>query len=90
MGSAETGAILTAALLLALKLAGPLLAASLVVGLAISLVQAITQLNEATLSFVPKLIALGATLLFLGPFMLAAVDSYARLLFSRIVALGAS
>ncbi len=90
MGSAETGAILTGALFLALKLAGPLLAASLAVGLVISLVQAVTQINEATLSFVPKLIALAATLLFLGPFMLAELDGYARLLFARIVALGAS
>ena len=90
MGSAETGTILTGALFLALKLAGPLLAASLAVGLVISLVQAVTQINEATLSFVPKLIALAATLLFLGPFMLAELDGYTRLLFARIVALGAS
>ncbi len=90
MGSAETGALLEGALLLALKLAGPLLAAALVVGLVISLIQAVTQINEATLSFVPKLLALGAALLFLGPFMLAAMDGYAHMLFSRIVAFGAS
>jgi flagellar biosynthesis protein FliQ len=90
MSSAEAAALLEAGLLVALKLGGPLLGVSLVVGLLVSLVQAVTQINEATLTFVPKVLALAATLVLLGPFMLATLDGYARLLFDRIVAIGAT
>jgi flagellar biosynthetic protein FliQ len=79
-----------AGLLVALRLAGPLLGVSLAVGLAVSLVQAITQINEATLSFVPKVLAMVATMVLLGPFMLDALEAYARLLLDRIVAIGGS
>jgi flagellar biosynthesis protein FliQ len=90
MTQSAAAVLLEAGLLVALKLAGPLLGISLAVGLVISLVQTITQINEATLSFVPKVLALGATLVLLGPFMLAALEGYARLLFDRIVAIGGS
>ncbi len=90
MTETAAGALLEAGLLVALKLAGPPLAVALAVGLVISLVQAITQINEATLSFVPKALALATTMALLGPFMLAALEGYARLLFDRIVAIGGS
>ncbi len=90
MSQNEAAVLLEGALLVALKLGGPLLAASLVVGLVISLVQAVTQINESTLAFVPKLLALGATLVLLGPYMTAALEGYARMLLDRIVAIGAS
>ncbi|MBW4090265.1 MAG: flagellar biosynthesis protein FliQ [Proteobacteria bacterium] len=90
MSQSEVAMLLESGLLLALKLAGPLLGVSLVVGLVISLIQAITQINEATLSFVPKVAAMAATLVLLGPFMLGALEAYARLLFDRIVAIGGS
>ena len=58
------------ALELMLVVSAPLLLVALAVGLAVSLLQAVTQINEATLSFLPKLLAIAATLLVAGPWML--------------------
>lgn len=55
------------ALKVALALAGPLLLVTLIVGLVISIFQAATQINEMTLSFIPKLLAMCGTLVLLGP-----------------------
>lgn len=65
-----------------LLLAMPLLAMSLVVGLTISLFQAVTQISEMTLTFVPKLIGLFAVLLLLGPWMLQRIMLFTEWLFS--------
>ena len=73
-----------------LKLGGPPLLVALGVGLLVSLLQAITQINEATLAFVPKAMALGLVLALLGPFMLATLTDYTHLLFDRLVAVGGS
>ncbi|WP_334134685.1 flagellar biosynthesis protein FliQ [Tepidimonas sp.] len=61
-----------------LAVSAPVLGAVLVVGLIISLFQALTQINEATLSFVPKLIAAIAVLLLVGPWMLTTLVEYIR------------
>ena len=90
MTPSAAASLMEAGLLVALKLGGPLLGVSLAVGLVIALVQAITQINESTLTFVPKILALAATLVLLGPFMLATLDGYTRMLFDRIVAIGGS
>ncbi len=58
------------ALLLGTKLAGPILLVSLVMGFFISLLQSVTQVQEMTLTFVPKLIAVALILLFLGNWMM--------------------
>ena len=58
------------AVMVALKLGAPPLLAALTIGLVISLVQAVTQINEATLAFVPKVLVIGAVLTLLGPLML--------------------
>lgn len=58
------------ALWLMLQLCAPTLLLSLVVGLAISVFQAVTQINEMTLTFIPKMIAVFATLAFFGPWMM--------------------
>ena len=58
------------AMYVALLLAAPLLLVALVVGLVVSLFQAATQINEATLSFIPKLLAIAVTLVIAGPWML--------------------
>ena len=71
-----------------LKLGGPLLIAALVVGLAVSLLQAVTQINEATLIFVPKLLVLFASLALLGPFMVSTLDEYTHSLMSRMITVG--
>jgi flagellar biosynthesis protein FliQ len=61
---------------LMLIVSAPLLLVALVVGLAVSLLQAVTQINEATLSFLPKLIAVAVTLVLAGPWMLAVLTDY--------------
>lgn len=72
------------AMKLALMLAAPMLLVALMTGLLISLFQAATQINEATLSFIPKLLAVFATAVIAGPWMLGLVLDYIRTLFSSI------
>src|ERR1700710_1266392 len=67
MQEAETVALLRETMLVVLKLAGPPLLVALCVGLIVSLLQAVTQINEASLAFVPKVIAVAGVLLLLGP-----------------------
>ena len=67
----------------------PLLLVTLVVGLVIAVLQAATQINEMTLSFIPKLVALFATLVVAGPWMLSILADYTQRLFERIPTLGA-
>lgn len=69
---------------LALLLAAPPLLVALVVGLLISIFQAATQINEATLSFIPKLLAVVAAFVVAGPWMLALTLDYMRALFSSL------
>ncbi len=76
------------AMVVLLKLGGPALLAALVVGLVISLFQAVTQINEATLAYVPKLLAIGGALALTGPFMLATLADYTQGLFDRMIAIG--
>jgi flagellar biosynthetic protein FliQ len=73
---------------LLLKLGGPLLIAALVTGLLISLLQAVTQINEPTLVFLPKLLVLGGTMVLLGPFMVQQLNGFALGLMDRLVAIG--
>ncbi|WP_332778026.1 flagellar biosynthesis protein FliQ [Polaromonas sp.] len=72
------------AMKLSLLLGAPLLLVALITGLLISLFQAATQINEMTLSFIPKLLAVFATLVIAGPWMLGTVLDYMRNLFSSI------
>jgi flagellar biosynthetic protein FliQ len=67
-----------------LLLGAPLLLVALVVGLVISIFQAATQINEATLSFIPKLLGVFAVLVIAGPWMLGQIVDYMRTLFSSI------
>lgn len=63
-------------LLILLTVAAPMLAVVLVVGLAVSIFQAVTQINESTLTFVPKIVAAVATLAVAGPWMLTTLVEY--------------
>jgi flagellar biosynthetic protein FliQ len=65
-------------------LAAPILLVTLVTGVLIGVLQAATQINEMTLSFIPKLLALVVTLLVTGPWMLQVLTSYTRNLFASI------
>lgn len=72
------------AMMIALALAAPLLLAALVSGFLISLLQAATQINEQTLSFIPKILAVVTTIVIAGPWMLNLVLDYMRTLFSNL------
>ena len=72
------------ALWLTILLAAPLLLVTLAVGVLIGVVQAATQINEMTLSFIPKLLALSATLIITGPWMLRLLTEYTRRLIDAI------
>ena len=72
------------ALEMTIMLAAPLLLVALAVGLLVGLFQAATQINEMTLSFIPKLIAMAAVVLLAGPWMLRQMISYTRELIQSI------
>ena len=70
-----------------LVISGPLLAVALGVGLFIGVIQAATSINESTLSFIPKLLALGISLALFGGWQLAMMVDYTRDIYKRIPAL---
>jgi len=76
--------IASRALEITLLIAAPLLLVALVTGLIIGAFQAATQINEQTLSFIPKLLAIALTLVVAGPWMLKVLLSYTRELFDSI------
>jgi flagellar biosynthetic protein FliQ len=71
-----------------IKAAGPLMVVALVTGLIISIFQALTQIQEATLTFVPKILVLFVSMLLFLPFMLATLRGFTLELFDRIVGMG--
>jgi flagellar biosynthetic protein FliQ len=72
------------AMTLAFKVAMPLLGVALVLGLAVSIVQAVTQIQEQTLSFIPKIIGLAVVIVVAGPWMLGQIVSYTAELYGSI------
>jgi len=69
---------------IALLVSAPLLLTALITGLVISIFQAATQINESTLSFIPRLVVMFVTLIFAGPWMLQTMTDYIRRLFESI------
>jgi flagellar biosynthetic protein FliQ len=67
-----------------LMISAPMLLAALIVGLVVSIFQAATQINEMTLSFIPKLVAIFLALVVAGPWMLSVMMDYMRELFAGI------
>jgi flagellar biosynthetic protein FliQ len=67
-----------------LLVSGPLMTIALVVGLLVSIFQALTQINEATLSFIPKILAMGGGLLILGPWILRVMTTFTIQLYENI------
>jgi flagellar biosynthetic protein FliQ len=72
------------ALTLTLSLAGPVLLFGLVAGLAVSVFQALTQINEITLTFIPKIAATAAALVLFGPWMITRLLSFTTTLFTSL------
>jgi flagellar biosynthesis protein FliQ len=75
------------AMSVAAKMAAPVLLTALAVGFAISLFQSVTQIQEATLSFVPKAVAIGAALLLTGNWMLREMMTFTTELFEKLPAM---
>ncbi|MDI6574955.1 flagellar biosynthesis protein FliQ [Bacillus subtilis] len=67
-----------------LMISGPLLAIALLVGLIVSIFQATTQIQEQTLAFIPKIVAVLLALIFFGPWMLSTILSFTTELFSNL------
>ena len=88
MTDAESAAALRDALWLMLKIGGPLLLAALAVGLIVSLLQTITQINEPTLVFLPKVLILGGAMALLGPFMMDQITTFTLSLMDKLVSIG--
>ncbi|WP_413288929.1 flagellar biosynthesis protein FliQ [Bdellovibrio sp. HCB337] len=65
-------------------LAAPMLLSTLVVGLAVSIFQALTQINESTLTFIPKMIVVAAVFVLAGPWMIDVMSQYTITLFENI------
>jgi flagellar biosynthesis protein FliQ len=72
------------AMQLAFKIAMPLLLVGLVIGLVVSVFQAVTQIQEQTLTFIPKIVGMGVVLVIAGPWMLSEVVTYTQQLYSSI------
>lgn len=72
-------------MVLAASTAAPLLIVGMVVGLFIAIIQAATQIQEASLNFVPKLVAIGLLMLIVGPWMLDSMVGFTHALFSEMV-----
>jgi flagellar biosynthetic protein FliQ len=88
MSPAEALEIGREAVLVAIKIGAPIMLTALVVGLAIALLQALTQIQEMTLSFVPKILVIFLSVILFLPFMLATLTNFTERLAERIVTLG--
>ena len=88
MNEVEVLEVAREALMVVLKTAGPIMAAGLLIGLIIALFQALTTIQEMTLTFVPKIIVIFVAILIFLPFMMTTVVEFSQQLFDRIIALG--
>lgn len=87
MTTGEIGDLMYQMFILAVKLGGPILIISMVVGIVISILQAATQIHEQTLTFVPKLIVIGIILVITGNSMLKMLQEFTEQIF-RFIAEG--
>jgi flagellar biosynthetic protein FliQ len=85
MNPVDTLALAKAALMLVLTIAGPMLIASLIVGVVIGLVQALTQIQEMTLTFVPKILVLGVVMLVTLPMTGRALSNFMTEISARVI-----
>lgn len=70
------------------KVAMPIMLASMIIGLLVSLFQALTQIQETTLTFVPKVVVIALTLVFLMPFIMSTMIDFNEELYRRVVDIG--
>ncbi|MES2983786.1 MAG: flagellar biosynthesis protein FliQ [Pseudomonadota bacterium] len=84
MESAEMMDLAREGIWVLLLVSAPMMVTALVVGLAVSLVQALTQIQETTLTFVPKLVSMLLVMVLAMPYMLQSLEDYGQKLFERI------
>ena len=84
MSDGDVTAVAGRAIWVTLQLGGPVLIVGLLVGLLVSVFQAVTQIQEQTLVFIPKIVAIVAVLAITGPWMLSVMTSYTEELFREI------
>ncbi|MBE6906542.1 flagellar biosynthesis protein FliQ [Marasmitruncus massiliensis] len=84
MTQGEVLGVFQEAMLVAIKLASPLLVVSIVVGLIIAIFQAATQIHEQTLTFVPKILVIALMLIGLGSWMIAILTDFVNQLFTMM------
>lgn len=84
MTDADVAGLAKEALMTALMIVSPILAVSLAVGLLVSLFQAMTQVNEVTLTFVPKILGVFAVSAVFGPWMIGTMVGYTQRLFATL------
>ncbi len=75
-------------LIVAMEIGAPILGASLVIGIVVSIIQAVTQVNEATLTFVPKLIGVFVAMLLFGPWMMQTLLDFSTGIFANMANFG--
>jgi flagellar biosynthetic protein FliQ len=88
MGAGQVLVCARGAIFVLIKVGAPIMLVALVVGVAIALLQALTQMQEMTLSFVPKILAIFLTVLLALPFMIATLTGFGEELFQQIASLG--
>ena len=88
MNTAEVIQISRDAIVVLLKMGTPVMLIALIVGLTVSLFQALTQIQEMTLAFVPKIIVIFASILVFLPFMLSTLTTFTHEVADKIVTLG--
>lgn len=88
MNEAVVLGIAREAMITALMVAAPILGVTLVVGIVVSLVQAVTQVNEMTLTFVPKLLGVFVAMLIFGPWMMETLLNFSAGLFANMASYG--
>lgn len=89
MNEAEVIEICRESILVMLKVMGPILLAGLVVGIVVSLVQTVTQIQEMTLTFIPKMLVIFGLTIWLLPFMMSTLGGFTNMVSDRIVQIGA-
>jgi flagellar biosynthetic protein FliQ len=88
MQDLDVASILHGGMITTLKLCAPLLLAPLIAGLVIAVLQAVTQISDSTVSFLPKLIATGTAGWAAGPFLSRTLNEYMHVIFDTLVSIG--
>lgn len=89
MNATDVVDVMREAIIVMIKMGGPVMLLTLVIGLIISVFQALTQIQEMTLTFVPKMLAVFAAMLILMPFMLSTLTTFTEQIADRIIGMGA-